>query len=84
MVLQGMKFVTLLPLYFLILSGQVTEEASAKTDVFNVDHPSLETKVVDAILSSESLEDATNDIKAAKEVTFYLRMLWMLSTGCIF
>ena len=80
-----MKFVALLPLNFLILSGQLTEEASAKTDAFNVNHPHLETKVVDAMLSSESLEDAINDIKAVKEVVlsvnavdaFYLRMpIW--------
>ena len=72
MVLQRIKFVAILP--FLILSGQVTREASAKTelDVFNVDHPNLETLVEDTMLSSESLEDATNDLKAVKEVSFYL------------
>ena len=71
-----MKFVASLPLFFLILSGQVTEEASAKTDI---NHPILEAKVVDAVLSSESPEDVTNDIKAVKEVTFYMWMLWKLS-----
>ena len=77
MVLQKNKIASVLPLCFLILSGQVTEEVSAKTevDVSNANHPNLETKVEDAMLSSESLEDATNDLKAVKVVSFYL---WML------
>ena len=81
MVLQRKKFVAVLPLYFLILSGQVSREAGAKTEVgvSDVDHHNLETKVEDAMLSSESLEDATNGLTAVKEVSFCLLMLWKLS-----
>ena len=77
MVLRGYKRVSVLPVFFLIWSGQVTQISNAEVDVFNNDYP--EAKVEDAMSSIEVLEDEPNELKVANKVSSY-----SVSLKCIF